>query len=247
MTNVDILAFSPHPDDAELGCGGSLILAADRGLRVAIADLSAGEMSSQGTPELRQSEKERASEKLGLWKRLSAGLPDTKIGTDPTQRLPIIQLIRDMRPRMLLVPYPQDRHPDHEGASRLIREACFLAGVSKVGTGDPYRPEQIYYYMIHSPFVPSLVVDISGVWERKMAAITAYQSQFKPEEGKSSTAISRPDFLRFFEAQAIVFGAMIGASYGEAFYLSGPVASRELPSLDIAPPLPDELPPYRVY
>jgi bacillithiol biosynthesis deacetylase BshB1 len=245
--DVDILAFSPHPDDAELGCGGSLILAADRGLRVAIADLSAGEMSSQGTPELRQSEKEHASERLGLWTRLSVGLPDTEIGTAPTHRLPIIQLIRDMRPRMILAPSSQDRHPDHEGASRLIKEACFLAGVSKVGTGHPHRPEQIYYYMIHSPFVPSLVIDISGVWERKMAAITAYQSQFKPDEGTSPTAISKPDFLRFVEAQAIVFGAMIGASYGEAFYLPGPVPLRELPGLGNAPRLPGELPPYRVY
>jgi N-acetylglucosamine malate deacetylase 1 len=244
---VDILAFSPHPDDAELGCGGSLILAADRGLRVAIADLSVGEMSSQGNPKLRQSEKERASEGLGLWTRLSVGLPDTEIGADPTQRLPIVQLIRDMRPRMVLAPYLQDRHPDHEGASRLIKEACFLAGVSKIGMGQPHRPEQIYYYMIHTPFVPSLVVDISSVWERKMTAITAYQSQFKLEKGKSPTAISRPDFLRFIEAQAVVFGAMIGASYGEAFYLSGPVPLRELPGLGNAPILPGELPPYRAY
>ena len=244
---VDILAFSPHPDDAELGCGGSLILAADRGLRVVIADLSAGEMSSQGTPELRQNEKERASERLALWKRLAVGLPDSEIGTDSDQRLPIIQLVRDTRPRMILAPYHQDRHPDHEGASRLIKEACFLAGVSKVGIGTPYRPEQIYYYMIHSPFVPSLVVDISDVWERKMSAITAYQSQFKPEEDKPATAISKPDFLRFIEAQAIVFGAMIGTSYGEAFYLSGPVPLRGLPDLGKTFLPPGELPPYRVY
>jgi bacillithiol biosynthesis deacetylase BshB1 len=247
MMEIDILAFSPHPDDVELGCGGSLILAADRGLRVAIADLSAGEMSSQGNPELRQSEKERASEKLGLWRRLSVGLPDTEIGTDPTQRLPIIQLIRDVRPRIVLAPYLQDRHPDHEGASRLIKEACFLAGVSTVGTGHPHRPEQIYYYMIHTPFLPSFVIDISSVWERKLAAVTAYQSQFLPEDGKSRTDISRPEFLRFIEAQAVVFGAMIGTSYGEAFYLPGPVPLRELPGLGKAPFLPGEPPPYRVY
>jgi bacillithiol biosynthesis deacetylase BshB1 len=244
MMAVDILAFSPHPDDAELGCGGSLILATDRGLRVAIADLSAGEMSSQGTPELRQREKECASERLGLCARFSVGLPDTEIGTDSAHRLPIIQLIRDTRPRIILAPNSQDRHPDHEGASRLIKEACFLAGVSKVGIGSPHRPEQIYYYMIHSPFLPSLVVDISRVWERKMAAVTAYQSQFKPG---GATAISKPDFLHFIEAQAIVFGAMIGVSYGEAFYLPGPVPLRELPGLDNAFPPPGELPRYRVY
>ncbi len=244
---VDILAFSPHPDDAELGCGGSLILAADRGLRVAIADLSAGEKSSRGTPELRQAEKERASETLGLCERLSVGLPDSEIGTDAKQRLPVLQLIRDTRPRIVLAPHSPDRHPDHEGAHRLVKEACFLAGVRQVGAGHPHRPEQVYYYMIHRPFAPSLVVDISRVWERKMAALNAYQSQFQSVGEGSPTAISQPDFLRFIEAQAIVFGALIGARYGEAFYLPGPVPLRELPGLDNAPLQPGELPAYRVY
>ncbi len=247
MMDVDILAFSPHPDDAEMGCGGSLILAADRGLKVTIADLTAGERSTQGTLELRRSEKERASEMLGLWKRFSVGLPDSEIGADPAHRLPIIQLIRDARPRVVLAPYSLDRHPDHEAASRLVKEACFLAGVSKVGTGQPHRPEKLYYYMIHRPFEPSLVVDISAVWERKMAAVTAYQSQIKPEAGKPSTAISSSTFLRFIEAQAIVFGAMIGVQYGEAFFLPGPVALTELPGLSNVPRQQGELPPYSVY
>ena len=182
-SNVDISAFSPHPDDAELGCGGSLILAADSGSRVAIADLSAGEMSSRGTPEGRQREKEEAADRLGLCERLLVGLPDSEIGTDPAHRLPIIQLIREMRPRVVLAPSERDRHPDHGAASKLVKEACFLAGVSKVGTGLPHRPEQIYYYMIHHPFSPSLVVDISSVWDRKMATVAAYQSQFQPDGG----------------------------------------------------------------
>ncbi|MDR3576055.1 MAG: bacillithiol biosynthesis deacetylase BshB1 [Anaerolineaceae bacterium] len=249
MTQVDILAFSPHPDDAELGCGGSLILAADRGLRVVIADLSDGEMSSQGTPQIRKSEKDCASEKLGLWKRLSVGLADTEIGANPAQRLPIIQLIRDLRPHLVLAPYRHDRHPDHEGASRLIKEACFFAGVSKIGTGQPHRPEHLFYYMIHSPLEPSFVIDISNVWERKMEAVNAYRSQFKPPvDGKASTAISQHGFLRFIEAQAIVFGAMVGASYGEAFYLSGPAPLNGFPGLENAnPSMPGELPPYRVF
>jgi bacillithiol biosynthesis deacetylase BshB1 len=248
MMEVDILAFSPHPDDAELGCGGSLILAADRGLRVVIADLSDGEMSSQGAPEIRQIEKECASEKLGLWKRLSVGLPDTEIGTDPAQRLPVIELIRELRPRIVLAPNRPDRHPDHEGASKLIKEACFFAGVRTIGTGHPHRPEQLCYYMIHNPLMPSFVIDISDVWERKMAAITAYRSQFEPDAGKFSTAIGQHGFLRFIEAQAVVFGAMIGASYGEAFYIPGPVPLHGLPGLDNAHPhTPGELPPYRAF
>ena len=245
--SVDILAFSPHPDDAEIGCGGSLLLAAEQGLRVAIADLSAGEMSSRGTPAQRAREREQAAALLGLCARPLVGLPDTAIGTNPEQRLPLIQLIRATKPRLVLAPYEQDRHPDHMAASRLVREACFFAGVSQVGTGQPHRPEWLYYYMIHQPFTPSGVVDISTVWDRKRAAIAAYQSQFQFDGAGLETAISRPDFLRLLEARAIWLGAMIGVSHGEGFYLPGPVPLRELPGLNGAPPPPGELPAYRMY
>jgi bacillithiol biosynthesis deacetylase BshB1 len=232
--DIDVLAFSPHPDDAELGCGGSLILAADSGLKVAIADLSAGEMSSRGTPEGRQSEKEEAADRLGLCTRTLVGLPDGEIGTDPAHRL-----------RIVLAPYGQDRHPDHVGASKLVKDACFLAGVSKLGTGRPHRPEWVYYYMIHHSFAPSLVVDVSSVWDRKMAAVAAYRSQFQPDGSGFQTAISRPDFMRFIEARAIVFGAMIGAAHGEAFYLPGPVPLGGLPGLTGPAPAGGGLPSYR--
>lgn len=244
---LDLLAFSPHPDDAELGCGGSFILAADKGLDVAIADLSAGEMSSRGSLEQRQQEKEQAAKLLGLCGRWLVGLPDGEIGTDPAQRLPLIQLIRETRPRFVLAPYGQDRHPDHMAASKLVEEACFLAGVRKIGTGPPHRPERIYYYMIHRPFTPSFVLDISTVWDRKMAAVTAYKSQFQADGSGPETAISRPDFLRLVEARAIFFGAMIGSTYGEAFYLPGPVPLSELPGLTDPPLPPGELPAYSMY
>ncbi len=246
-TPLDILAFSPHPDDAELGCGGSLLLATDKGLRVAIADLSAGELSSRGTLEQRQREKEKTAELLGLCTRLLVGLPDSEIGTDLAHRLPIIQLIRETKPRLVLAPYRQDRHPDHTAASKLVQEACFFAGVSKIGTGRPHRPERVYYYMIHHPFTPSFVVDISTAWDRKMAVVAAYKSQFQPDGSGFETAISRPNFLHLLEARAIWFGAMIGAAHGEAFYLPGPVSVRELPGLS-DPPLPlGELPSYSMY
>jgi bacillithiol biosynthesis deacetylase BshB1 len=190
--DIDVLAFSPHPDDAELGCGGSLILAADSGLKVAVADLSAGEMSSRGTLEGRQGEKEEAADRLGLCTRTLVGLPDGEIGGDPAHRLPVIQLIRETRPRVVLAPYGQDRHPDHAGASKLVKDACFLAGVSKIGTGRPHRPEWIYYYMIHHPFTPSLVVDVSSVWDRKMAAVAAYRGFKRPSAGPISCVLSKP-------------------------------------------------------
>jgi bacillithiol biosynthesis deacetylase BshB1 len=244
---LDILAFSPHPDDAELGCGGSLILAADRGLDVGVADLSEGEMSSRGTPAQRAAEKQKAAELLGLQERLSVRLPDTKIGTDPAHRAAVIQLIRETRPRVVLAPFGEDRHPDHAAAGKLVRDACFLAGVRKVGTGSPHRPEQVYFYMIHQPFTPSFVVDVSTVWERKMTAVQAYKTQFQTDASGPETALSRPDFLRFIEARAIWFGTMIGVAYGEAFYTPGPVPLAYLPGLTGDPPAPRELPPYRPY
>jgi bacillithiol biosynthesis deacetylase BshB1 len=244
---LDILTFSPHPDDVELGCGGSLILAADAGLRVAIADLSEGEMASRGTSEQREREKQRAAALLGLCARFSMSLPDTEIGTDTAHRLPIIQLIREIRPRIVLAPYWSDRHPDHAAAGKLVQEACFFAGVSKIGEGYPHRPERVYYYMLHHPFTPSFVMDVSSVWERKMAAVAACGSQVQAEGSGLETALSRPEYLRFIEAQAIYYGAMIGAAYGEPFYSPGPVPLREFPGLTAPPPPHGELPPYSVY
>ncbi len=225
----DILFFSPHPDDAELGCGGSIILASDQGLRVSIADLSAGEMSSRGSPIQRENEREKATRLLGLRDRRQVGLPDTRIGHDPGQRGPLIELIRETRPRMVLAPYWQDRHPDHAAAGKLVREACFFAGVAKLGSGLPHRPANLIYYMIHTPFPPSFIVDVSTVWERRQAAIQAYSSQFLADAPGVSTAISRPEFIRLIEARAVWYGAMIGAEYGEPFLMQGPIGLGGLP------------------
>lgn len=245
--SLDILAFAPHPDDAEYGCGGSLILAADQGLRVAVADLSNGETSSRGTPEKREWERKRAASLLGLQSRFSLGLPDTEINCEREHRLPIIELVRQTRPRVVLIPYWSDRHPDHSAASELVRNACFFAGVRKIGKGVPHRPERIYYYSLHSPLPPSFVIDISTIWERKVAAITAYESQFQPGDSGMVTTLSRPDFMRALEARAVWFGAMIGATYGEAFYSPGPVPMQSFPGLNSAPPPPGEMPPYSMY
>lgn len=247
MTDIDVLAVSPHPDDAELGCAGSLILAVGRGMRVAIADLSEGEMSSRGSPGLRAAEKTRAAERLGLCARYSVGLPDGRIGADPQHRLPLIELIRRTRPRLVLAPYKEDRHPDHVAASRLVVDACFWAGVSKIGAGQPHRPERVYQYMIHQPFSPSFVLDISSVWDRKLAVISEYRSQFFDPERQAPTAISGAAFLRHVEASSVVLGAMIGARHGEAFHLPGPVPLTGLPGLDGDRPAPGGLPPYSVF
>lgn len=246
--SLDILAIAAHPDDAELGCGGSLLLAARKGLSVVIADLSKSEMSSRGTVESRQEEARNAAHILGLKERRNLGFPDSQIDSDSSDQLSaLIQLIRETRPRIVLAPYWEDRHPDHVATGRLVKKACFSAGLAKVGDGEPYRPTRLYSYMLSYPFTPSFVLDISSVWDRKMEAILAYQSQFQSSEDGIATAISEPGFLKLVEARAIWFGAMIGAAYGEPYHMPGPVPVYEL--LDTLPAAdPDKnLPPYTMF
>ncbi|MCB9108328.1 MAG: PIG-L family deacetylase [Anaerolineales bacterium] len=153
---LDILAFAAHPDDAEIGCGGSLLLATDQGRRVAVADMSAGEMSTRGNVTLRRQETEAASKLLGLSARLSLGLPDGYIGADPAHRLPIIDIIRATRPRIVLAPFWEDRHPITRLPVSWFVRPVFFAGVGKIGSGRPHRPESVYYYICITRFSPRL-------------------------------------------------------------------------------------------
>lgn len=227
--DLDILAFAPHPDDAEIGCAGALALATRSGRRAAIADMTAGEMSSRGDAETRKREANEAAQILKLHERYGLGLPDTRIGTDESHRYAVVELIRKTRPRVVLAPYGQDRHPDHRATSSLVREACFYAGIAKAGSGDPFRPSALHYYQIHTPFIPDFVVDISAVWMLKKRSIAAFASQFDSQETDSGTALSSGRFLRSHEAAAVTAGAMIGVDYGEIYCSAGPIAMQELP------------------
>jgi bacillithiol biosynthesis deacetylase BshB1 len=231
MDGVDLLSVGAHPDDSEMGCGGALLVAADRGLRVGVVDLTDGEAATRGSPEVRREERRRAGELLRLAARERIGLPDAALGTSAEHRLALVEVIRSLRPRVVLAPYPEDRHPDHGAAGRMTREACFLAGVARIGKGDRHRPARLYHYMLHHPFTPSFVVDVSGVWERKMEAVRAYQSQFGAT-GDPTTEIGGPRFVELLEARAAVYGAMIGAEWGEPFSQPGPVALASLPGLE---------------
>jgi bacillithiol biosynthesis deacetylase BshB1 len=234
-SDLDLLAIAAHPDDAEVGCGGVLIQAAEAGMRVAVADLTGGERSTRGSLEVRAAERARATELIGLSDRIEVGLPDTSLGTDPGHREALVRLLRELRPAVVLAPYPEDRHPDHAAAGRLAREASFIAGVGKAGSGDPHRPQRVYHYMLHHPFTPSFVVDVSAVWERKWAAIAAYESQFGAATD-GTTELAEGRFLRVVEARARFHGAMIGADHGEAFHSPGPVPFRFLPGFhDLGP------------
>ncbi len=247
LDHADILIFSPHPDDAEIGCAGSIILAVQQGLRVVIADLTEGEMASRGTPESRSVERREATALLGVGRRISLHLPDTRVGEDDSHRLALIDVIRATKPRLVLAPYGEDKHPDHAATGRLVREASFLSGIEKLGRGKIHRPERLIHYMIHQPFTPSFVVDISSVWSRKIEALTAYRSQFDNDCSGVQTVLSRPEFMEFVEVRARWFGAMIGARYGEAFFSSTPVALEGLPSLKAGNADTGSLPPYNPF
>ncbi len=223
---IDLLAFSPHPDDAEIGCGGLLLLAARQGLSTAIVDLSEGEKATLGTPAVRRREKMAAGEMLGLTARRGLELPDTQIGLDPNHEIDVVACLRELRPRMVLAPNFEDRHPDHEAAARLIKRAAFFSGVASVGTGAPHRIERMLHYCVHSPFTPSLVFDVSSVWPEYTKAVEAYESQFCQlgEKDDEATPLSNGDFLKTLEARGRHYGAMINTEFGEPYYSSSPLS-----------------------
>jgi len=246
MTPVDVLAVAAHPDDAEVGCGGVLALAVRDGRSAAILDLTRGELSTSGTVESRAEEAGRAAAVLGV-ERHSLGLPDGDVGVAPDHTDAVIDALRTFRPRVVLAPYAlEDRHPDHAAAGRLVRRASFLAGVAKRGSGPVHRSVRIYHYQLHHAFTPSLVVDVTPVWDTRTAAIDAYASQFHQYEATRTTAIGGADFRGVLAARARALGALVGVTYGEAYYCEGPVGVRALPDLDDTAPDPD-LRTYRAF
>jgi N-acetylglucosamine malate deacetylase 1 len=245
--SVDLLAIGAHPDDVEVGCGGVLASAALGGVRLAVADLTAGELSTQGNPQTRRQEADRAAAILGLHERIALRIPDGWVGTEPGHREEVVKLIRDLRPRLVLAPYPEDRHPDHAAAGKLVRESCFLAAVGKFSSGSPHRPAALYHYTVHHPLPTSFVVDVTAVWSQKMDAVRAYESQFAPGRPDAGTEIGSEAFLAVVEARSRFYGAMIGVERGEAFYSQGPIALEALPGLQGDAGGPPRPPGYRAF
>ncbi len=223
MTNVDVMAFGAHPDDIELGCAGTLIKLTDRGHSVVLVDLSLAELSTRGTVETRQVEAARAAEMIGAQARENLALPDGDIRADDASRRKVVQVIRQYRPRLILIPFYQDRHPDHVHASELVYESAFMAGLPRYETGLPaYRPVQVIYYMHWYEFTPTFIVDIGDQFERKMAAIAAYSTQFKADEGGwQQTRLTSPEYNWLLVHRMAHYGAKIGKQYGEGFLIRG--------------------------
>jgi len=219
---LDILAISPHPDDAELHCGGVLRKMADLGHSCGIVDLTAGEMGTRGTVETRTQEASDAAVILGVTERQNLNLPDAHLDQCQAHRNAIIQAIRTFRPQTVLIPTKDARHPDHRFTSILAQDASFLAGLAKIETGQaPHRPQQLIYYYTHYTYrqnPPSFIVDITDQYDRKLEAVKAYETQFHdPDSTAPATFISRPEFLEEIEIQNRYYGTLIGKKYGEPF------------------------------
>lgn len=221
---VDVLAFGAHPDDVELGCGGTLASLAGRGRGVGIVDLTRGEMATRGTPETRVREAAEAGRLLGARFRANLDLGDGDLRTDRAAQLLVVDAVRRARPRLVLAPFPEDRHPDHARAGRLVGEAAWYAGLAKLDTGlAAHRPDQIVFYAAYALLSPTFLVDVTATFETKVAALRAYASQFHgAASGEPETYVSSKDFWEGVEARARSYGRIANVPYAEGFVSKAP-------------------------
>lgn len=242
---VDILGIAAHPDDVELSCAGTMLMAKRAGKKTGIVDLTRGELSTRGTPELRAKETEEASKILQLDARENLGLHDGDIEVSKENVKKLIRQIRQLRPSIMLTPHKYERHPDHEAASELAHQAAFYAGLKKIETTDddgnpqePHRPLLVMHFMQTYTFEPKVIIDISDVFEDRMRAMHAYNSQFgrgesgkKIESKEKDTFLTQKSFYDWIEAKARHYGMIIGAEYGEPFWTQEAVGTKDIFSL----------------
>jgi bacillithiol biosynthesis deacetylase BshB1 len=224
---IDLLVFGPHPDDLEIGLGGTIAHHVALGWTVGLCDLTAGEMGSNGSVEERLDEAERARGILGAAWRENLRWPDRRIGKDPAHLDHAVTFIRRHRPRVVAVPYWSDRHPDHPAASQVLTEACFNAGLRRYGSGggEAWKPEWICYYFINDSAPPSFFIDVSDVYERKLAALDCYSSQFTAPAagGAVPTRLNTPLFRQLIESRDAQYGALAGVRRAEAVVVREPI------------------------
>lgn len=232
---VDVLAIGPHPDDAELLCGGTLARAADLGYRTAILDLTRGEMATRGTAKVRATEAAAAGRILGLAVRQNAGMPDADLRNDRESRERLVGWLRRLRPRVVILPFSKGRHPDHRIAAELGRDACFLSGLARYGEGPPHRPHKILYAMAfrEDPVKPTFVVDISEQFGRKLEAIRAYSSQFDEVTQAGEAFPTGQPLYDLVESQSRRYGSLIRRAYGEPFYTEETVEIEDVAAMRV--------------
>lgn len=219
---LDALFFGAHPDDVELTSAGLAARLAQHGHEVGLVDMTRGEAASRGNPEERFSEAQAAARVLGVAVRENLGLPDTGLSRhDHVQLRAVIGQIREHRPRLVVAPYWDDAHPDHVETSHLVARACYLAGLASYdASGERHRPERLIFALYRSGRRPHFIVDVSESWEKRMNALRQHKSQLDPERGPA-TYLTAPDFLEEVEARGRLYGAAIGARYGEGYRVRG--------------------------
>jgi len=231
---IDLLAIAAHPDDVEQTCGGTLLRMVEAGYRTGIIDLTAGDMGTRGTPEIRISESEEAAKILKVSHRENLHFPDARLENSLAGRMTLAQRLRELRPRTVILPYWEGRHPDHYRASELGYEACFLAGLKKIDAyTEPHRPNKIIYSSLYANVAPSFVVDVTAYFERRMESLFAYRSQYA---GSGEGATLFPQELEIRErlsAIARFYGNLIGVKYGEPFIVKETLRIDDVISLPV--------------
>jgi bacillithiol biosynthesis deacetylase BshB1 len=226
MTKLDILVLPVHPDDAELGCAGTILKHIALGKKVGIVDLTRGELGTRGSAEIRAKEAAAAADILGLTVRENLGIPDGLFENTPQFQLKIIEAIRKFRPEIIITNAYHDRHPDHGRANELVETAAFLAGLRKIETiyndqlQEAWRPNLVLHFIQDRYIEPDIVIDVTDYWDKKIDSIMAYGSQFfNPnwKEDEPQTYISSPNFIKVVEARAMEFGKTINVTYAEGF------------------------------
>lgn len=227
MKKIQVLAVAVHPDDVELGCSGTLMMEKMHGKTIGVADLTRGELGTRGTPELRLEEAARAAQIMGLDVRQNLGMADGFFQNNEENQRKIIKIIRQYCPEIVIASALEDRHPDHGRAGKLISDSCFLSGLRKISTKDDqgkeqehWRPKYVFHLIQDRFFQPNFVYDVTSVFDRKLEAIQAYNSQFySTRYGKDEpqTYISGPEFLDSIIGRAQMLGKMIGVKYAEGF------------------------------
>ncbi len=219
---LDALAFGAHADDVELACSGTIIKLGASGYKTGIISLTRGEMATRGSAKIRAQEFAQSAKIMGLASHKMLDIPDGRIEVTWENKIKIIKEIRTYKPRIVFTPYWVSRHPDHEKASHLVREAAYLSGLKKLKTGqEPYKPYRVIYYQTRFEFKPSFIVDITNFQAQKMISILSYKSQLhhqdKAELGDDETLLSRPEFLDRIATRDKQYGTYIGVKYGEPF------------------------------
>jgi N-acetylglucosamine malate deacetylase 1 len=218
VPSLDVLAIAAHPDDIEQTCGGTLIRMAEQGYRTGALDLTAGDMGTRGSPEIRVAESEAAARVMGVAWRGNLHMPDARLENTTSARMTLAVKIRELKPRVVILPYWQGRHPDHYRCCEIGYEACFLAGLKKLEEySEPHRPQKILYASLYADVKPSFIVDISGQFERRMAALLSYTSQYGESTEGGTLFPNEAEIRDRLGAIARFYGNQIGVKFGEPF------------------------------